>query len=288
MRSPKAGIGLLLLLLLTLTTACQESAPGSAQSQASLAAMHWIDGGSMCIAAPGSTMASSFFMLLGAGLLIGLSHCIGMCGPLVGSFVMRRRAENQEISTPLLLFQTGRLTTYTALGLATGSFGATLAMIVRDWQGIVSLVLGVLVVLLGLGLLGLFPLQHWIAALAPAHWVGAWMRRWMTSNHPAAPVGLGIANGLLPCGPVYAMALLAATSGGPLKGASLMLIFGLGTLPAMLGLGFSTSLLSIRLRSHLYRTAAVLVVAVGVQLTLRGLAAHGHIPHTAIGSVMLW
>ena len=67
-----------------------------------------------------------------------------------------------------------------------------------------------------------------------------------------------------------------------------MLIFGLGTLPAMLGIGFSTSLLSVRLRSHLYRVAAILVVIVGLQLTMRGLALGGQITHGAIGGVMLW
>ena len=95
-------------------------------------------------------------------------------------------------------------------------------------------------------------------------------------------------HGLLPCGAVYAVGLLAATSGDALKGASLMLIFGLGTLPAMLGVGLSISALSLRWRGGLYRAAAVLVVLVGVQLALRGLAANGQVRHTAIGSLMLW
>jgi hypothetical protein len=82
--------------------------------------------------------------------------------------------------------------------------------------------------------------------------------------------------------------LVAATSGDALKGASIMLVFGLGTLPAMLGVGLSASMLSVRWRSGLYRVAALLVVLVGVQLALRGLAAGGQIPHAALGSVMLW
>ena len=84
------------------------------------------------------------------------------------------------------------------------------------------------------------------------------------------------------------MALLAAVSGNPFRGAGLMLIFGLGTLPAMLGFGFSATLLSLTWRSQLYRVAAILVVLVGLQLTMRGLALGGQISHAAIGRVMLW
>ena len=234
------------------------------------------------------TMASSFFVLLSAGLLTGLSHCVGMCGPLVGAFALRRRAAGQEISTPLVLFQLGRLTTYLLLGLILGTTGYALAAVIRDWQGLISIVLGFLMLLLGLSLLGLVPLQHWILSTALARAVTGSMKPLMTSSHLAAPLALGLTNGLLPCGPVYAMALLAAMSGDPLKGASIMLIFGLGTLPAMLGLGYSASLLSVRLRSNLYRLAAILVVIVGLQLSLRGLAVSGQISHAAIGSVMLW
>ncbi|MCB0211428.1 MAG: sulfite exporter TauE/SafE family protein [Anaerolineae bacterium] len=269
-------------------SACSQEPHWSSHNQAALAALDIVDAGSVCTIDHAATMASSFFVLLGAGLLTGFSHCIGMCGPLVSAFAMRRRAERRELSTPLVLFQTGRLITYGLLGLAAGVLGSVLVAVVRDWQGAFSVGLGVLVVLLGLGLLGLFPLQRWIASLAPAQAIGRGIKYWLDSNHPAAPLGLGMANGLLPCGPVYAMALLAATSGDPLRGASLMLIFGLGTLPPMLGFGFSASLLSLQLRGYLYRTAAVLVMVVGVQLTLRGLALYGHIPHSSLGSVMLW
>jgi sulfite exporter TauE/SafE len=141
---------------------------------------------------------------------------------------------------------------------------------------------------MGLSLLGLLPIQHWLTSVALTRTVGGWMKRLTNSNHPAAPFGLGLANGLLPCGPIYAMSLLAATSGNPLKGASLMLVFGLGTLPAMLGLGLSVSYVSWRVRAALYRVAASLVVLVGVQLALRGLAQGGQVSHAALGSVMLW
>lgn len=277
------NLGLLALLII----GCSHQPGWPAQTQATSAALNLVDSGSVC-AIDHPIVASSFFMLLGAGLLTGLSHCVGMCGPLVGAFALHRRSRRREITTPLALFQTGRLTAYMALGALAGTIGSALAAVIKSWQGIFAVGLGLLVVLLGLGLLGLLPLQRWLAALAPARLVSRWIKQLVASNHPAAPVGLGLANGLLPCGPVYAMALLAAVSGNPLQGATVMLIFGLGTLPPMLGFGLSASLLSVGLRGQLYRVAAILVVAVGLQLTMRGLAIGGQISHAAIGSVMLW
>lgn len=284
----RRGLGLVGLALLLGACSQQQTA---LSNQATFAALDLLDPDSLCSvhAAPMTAMNSgSFFVLLTAGLLTGLSHCVGMCGPLVGAFTMRRRAERQEISTPLIIFQMGRLTTYLLLGGLLGSVGYFLAPLIRDGQGILAVALGGVMVLLGVSLLGLLPLQSWIAALIPARWVSGWIKRLMTSNHPAATFGLGIANGLLPCGPVYAMALLAASSGVPLRGAGVMLIFGLGTLPSMLGLGLSASLLSLPLRQNLYRVAALLVVAVGVQLALRGLALTGTVSHFAVGGVMVW
>lgn len=278
----------ILLLIVLLATACNTQPHWPAQNQATFAAMDMLNSDDLCTVEHPTAMTTGFFVLLGAGLLTGLSHCLGMCGPLVGAFALRRRAARQELSSSLVLFQTGRLTTYALLGLLMGSLGYMLASAIRSWQGVLSVVLGVFVILLGLSLLGVLPFQRWIVSTKLAALVSGWIKHLMDSKSQLAPFGLGLANGLLPCGPVYAMALLAATGGTPLRGAMVMLIFGLGTLPAMLGVGLSSSMLSVGLRSHLYRVAAVLVVIVGVQLTMRGLALGGQIAHGAIGGVMLW
>lgn len=240
-------------------------------------------------AAPHAVLSKAAFLtLLGSGFLTGLSHCLGMCGPLVGAFAMRRRAARQELAAPLVLFQLGRLATYSIVGVMAGALGAVFATAVHAWQGVFAMGMGLLAVGMGLSLLGYLPLQKGLVKLMPLHIFHTWMTARMTSTHPAAPFMLGLANGFLPCGPVYAVAALAAMSADPFQGGSLMLLFGFGTLPFLLATGFSLAFVSMRLRQGLYRLAAMMVVGVGVQLTLRGLALHGYISHLAIGRVMLW
>ncbi len=279
-----AGIAIIIITL----TGCAAEPEWAGQNQATFAAMNLIDPDSVCTVDHANTATASFTVLLTTGLFTGLSHCAGMCGPLVSAFAMRRRTQRQEVSTPLALFQLGRLTTYTLLGALFGMTGYLLAALIQQWQGVISIGLGLLMAMMGLSLLGVLPVQHWLTSVAFTRTVSNWIKRLTNSDHSAAPFGLGMANGLLPCGPIYAMVMLAATSGDPVKGAGIMLLFGLGTLPAMLGIGLSVSQLSLKIRHGLYRVAAILVVLVGVQLALRGLALNGQVAHAAIGSVMLW
>ncbi len=267
---------------------CQAVTMPSMPGQTSHVSLHHHTTGSASDTPALQTTPLSFFALLGAGLLTGLSHCVGMCGPLVGAFAMRRRVTQRDIAAPLVLFQCGRLGTYGLLGGVAGSVGAAFAATLHTWQGMFAIGMGLLATGAGAGLLGIVPLQHWLALARPGQWLHGRLVAAIDSQHPLAPVGLGVANGCLPCGAVYTMLLLAAISLHPLKGAGLMLLFGLGTLPAMLGMGYSVSLLRARLRSRLYHWAAVLMLVAGVQLTLRGLALKGHIAHMAIGGMMLW
>lgn len=238
---------------------------------------------------------SNFLLLLTAGLFAGFSHCIGMCGPLVTTFVLRRQANRQtraesDTLTPLVIYQVGRLTSYVGLGVVTGTVGSLVRVNVvgSGWQGNLSIAIGALMVLTGLSLWGVLPWLRWIESARYAHGLGQTMRGFLQSDHPLAPLGLGLANGLLPCGAVYAMALVATTSGNPFQGAMIMFAFGLGTLPAMLGITFLAMRLSLGLRSNLYRFAALLVMVVGLQLTLRGLAVTGAVPHLTFSGVALW
>lgn len=232
----------------------------------------------------------NFMLLLTTGLLAGFSHCVGMCGPLVSTFVMHRRQQRTEVTSPLLTFQFGRLTAYMLLGLLAGTFGSVvrIAVVAQRWQGAMSIVIGLIMLGAGLNLLGWWPAHFQLLPVRLRYRVNAWIRSSLHRQHPLANFTLGLSNALLPCAPVYTVLLLAATTGGPLRGALTMFIFGLGTLPAMVGVGLFAAQVSLRLRSQLYRVAALLIVVVGLQLTLRGLALSHHLSHFTLAGVVLW
>ncbi len=238
-----------------------------------------------------STLSSTtIFILLATGFLTGLSHCVGMCGPLVSTFSVQQRQMKGAVTVPLLMYQFGRLSTYVLIGLIMGAIGSSLQMAAlgQGWQIGLSVFIGIMMLMIGLSLMGVIPGLRWLESASIGKQIGEWMRWLMLSNHLAAPYGLGMANGMLPCGPVYAMALLAATTQSPWHGGSLMLLFGLGTLPAMLGMGFAFATLSVALRDRLYRMAAALIILIGVQQVLRGLALAGLLNHFHVGGVMIW
>jgi hypothetical protein len=176
---------------------------------------------------------------------------------------------------------------YVLFGALVGGLGSALGQgdSLGKVAGTVSLLLGLGVVLLGLGYLGWLPLGRIEEA-------GAWMSRamnWALQQDSSARVAaLGALNGLLPCGLVYSALLVAASTGGLLMGAAGMAVFGLGTLPALLVVGVGAGALSVRVRQAFVRVAGVLIVIVGVQLMLRGLAGWGAVPHFHLGKVMLW
>jgi len=88
---------------------------------------------------------------------------------------------------------------------------------------------------------------------------------------------LGLLLGFLPCGLLYPLFMNAAASGGFVNGMFTMLIFGLGTVPAMLSFGYLVSRIQPHMKVVLYRVAAVLIVLLGVRSLLRGMAFNGWI-----------
>jgi uncharacterized protein len=231
----------------------------------------------------GSTLGALFL----SGFLGSLGHCLGMCGPLVTMFGVQVRGRRLAGLLYHLLYHAGRVGVYALFGALVGGLGSVLGLgdSFGKVAGTVSLFLGLGVVLLGLGYLGWLPLGRIEGG-------GAWLSRamgWALRQGGSLRVlALGALNGLLPCGLVYSALLVAASTGGLLMGAAGMIAFGLGTLPALLVVGVGAGALSARVRQVFVRVAGLLIVLVGVQLVLRGLAGWGVVPHFHLGKVMLW
>jgi sulfite exporter TauE/SafE len=228
--------------------------------------------------------ASGDLPLLFLASLFGSAHCVGMCGPYVALCAARVSPAGSQGARRVvfrLLFNGGRIAIYVVIGALVGAFGqiAIAAGLHSGFGGVVALVAGTVALLLGFALLG------WIRD--PSGLMRTWgldvlirggMSRAFRSPPYLAAVLLGALQGAFPCALVYGAASRAAVAGSASAGAATMLVFGLGTVPAIFAL--SSMPLSVLQRLKAWRWAGLFVSAVGILLILRGLSAMGLVGHT--------
>lgn len=201
-------------------------------------------------------------LLLG---LIGSLHCAGMCGPLALALPNSGR-------TPLAFYlgragyNLGRVTAYGLLGVVFGMIGRTAAL--AGFQRWASLISGMAL------LLAVLPVSRaslgWSAAKAVA-FVKAGFGTLLHRRTVSAFYLLGILNGFLPCGLVYAACAGAATAGSIAGGIEYMLLFGTGTIPMMLGISLVRRTFPAVARLGWNRLVPVCIGVVGVLLIVRGM-----------------
>lgn len=223
---------------------------------------------------------SVFPLLFASGLLGGFGHCAGMCGPVVATFSLCMGEESRF--RPHLMYNLGRVTTYSLVGGAAGLAGSFLgvAASLAPYQKAVALGAGTIVVFMGLALGG------WLPRLGPVSGIGdppVLLRRLARFARETGGDGvfypLGLILGFLPCGLVYAAILAAARagmdagspSGGFLRGLLAMALFGAGTMPSLLLVGKAAGFIGPRMRKGFYRASAAMVVVAGAFFVARAL-----------------
>lgn len=198
--------------------------------------------------------------------LISSLHCVGMCGPLVAALPVGRLPHGQRWQA-VGLYHTGRIATYSVLGALAGSL--SLGLDLMGWQRPLAIGCGIVLLMSFLWRKGLPARLHWpwlntrIATLFGRHLNPP--RRWNFA-------GLGILNGLLPCGFTYLALAGTLATNTPLAGASYMLLFGAGTLPALLGVNLVAGWITVVGRQRLNRVLSSATVVVALLLIGRGLA----------------
>jgi hypothetical protein len=158
--------------------------------------------------------------------LAGGPHCIAMCGAACAGM---GQAAAPRSGRAIALFQAGRLVGYSALGAL-----AAASMQGLGWLTVHSAALRpvwtmvhVAAVLLGLVLLVQARQPLWLDVGARKIW--ARVRGATQSMGLVAPLGLGVAWALLPCGLLYMAVTNAALSGGVVAGAASMALFAVGS-----------------------------------------------------------
>ena len=220
-----------------------------------------------------------------AGLL-GSGHCFGMCGGIAGSLGALSGVSSRSLARPALQFNFGRLLGYAALGaLAGGILGAAGEIMALKPLGKWLRGLTALMVLL----IGLRFLLDWRGLdVIERGGAGLWRRvlpvavRISQRHDWLGRLGLGICWGFLPCGLVYTVLMTAASTGSAIAGALTMFAFGLGTLPAMLGLTMAAPALNAFLTDRFVRRIigfSLVVLALWMVLGLLSGPAGGHGHH---------
>lgn len=205
----------------------------------------------------GATVAA----LAMSGILTSF-HCISMCGGIALSQALRAGSVTVSRWASLkssIIYNLGRITGYTAIGALVGSLGSVLDLGPRG-RAAVMFIAAAFMAVMGLRLAGLIP-----AARRRSGSVFARIQDAVSFRAAGlGPFAVGLANALMPCGPLQAAQAFALASGSAVGGALAMFAFSVGTVPLMLAFGAGGSLLSLRFRSVAARAGGVLVLFLGV------------------------
>lgn len=200
--------------------------------------------------------------------LLGSFHCMGMCGPIAIALPLKENSWKTRIISGLL-YNAGRLITYAFLGFIFGILGLGIHM--WGFQQWVSIGVGA-VMILSVAFPMLFHNAKLTGVINP---VFAGFKRqfglFFGFRTYLSTMMIGLMNGFLPCGLVYIALAGALVSNTPVSGALYMMVFGLGTIPALLSLSLLGNIISVSIRRRVQKLIPFLILLIGILFVLRGM-----------------
>ncbi|MCI0448888.1 MAG: sulfite exporter TauE/SafE family protein [Chlorobi bacterium] len=208
-------------------------------------------------------------MELLTGFLIGFLgsfHCIAMCGPIA----IALPKTNKPVIISRSLYNTGRVITYSMLGLFFGLLGSRLQMF--GLQQLISISLGILIILAVITPpIYRIKLINKLGAYRLIGILKSYLGRMFNNHSNFSMLAIGILNGLLPCGLVYIGITGAIAIGDALNSMLFMAAFGLGTMPIMLGTSIAANLVNLNIRRRLSKLIPSFSILLALIFILRGL-----------------
>ncbi|MCK5878049.1 MAG: sulfite exporter TauE/SafE family protein [Candidatus Marithrix sp.] len=207
--------------------------------------------------------------------LVGSTHCIGMCGGIVGMLTMNLpndvRKSYLRMLPYLLNYNFGRITSYVIAGILVGFLGGQFTQLLpfSNPSVVAKWVSGLFMIALGLYI------GAWWQVLTVLERAGTliWNRikplgkRFLPVQNPLQALGLGLVWGWLPCGLVYVVLSFALVSKSAWDGGLLMLAFGLGTLPMLLTIGMAAQWITkISQNIIIRRIAGIIIITFGFMM----------------------
>lgn len=212
------------------------------------------------------------FTIVIIALSIGLTsslHCVGMCGPIALSLGLESQ-NKLKFTLRNLTYQLGRVTTYTILGAILGLIGESFSFV--GLQNYLSILIGVLMIIMVMipkfyenGATQLLPINALMVKVKLS------LGKFLIKKDSSSLYIVGLLNGLLPCGMVYASLTAAIGLGSVYKSALFMFFFGLGTLPLMFATVLFGNFLSVKQRQTILKILPIITLILGVLFILRGL-----------------
>lgn len=222
--------------------------------------------------APDVSQHMGYGLILALGLLTGF-HCVGMCGGFVLSYTAADAKMGQSSHQSHLLYAAGKTLSYTVIGGIFGLLGAVIAF-TPMLRGLAGIGAGIFLIIFGLNMLNVFPVLRKIQIKLPA--ALSWALTGKQARSRGRPFVIGLLNGgMIACGPLQAMYVMAAGTGSAIEGAKMLFTFGVGTLPVLLSFGFLTSLISASATHQLLRASGVILILLGAVMMNRGLILTG-------------
>ncbi len=203
-----------------------------------------------------------------------LGHCIGMCGGFIVAYSSSKidaKSSKFRQFVSHAFYSLGRITSYVLIGMASGALGSVVAFS-KTSMGYFYFFIGIFMILMGLSLMGKIRfLTSLESSLATNSFVKDIFSFLIHSKSIYSFYGLGMLNGFLPCGLVYFFAVSAATTGSIFWGGVTMLIFGLSTMPALLGFGYIVGFLKgSSFREVMIKIASVVIILYGIYMSYLG------------------
>ncbi len=209
---------------------------------------------------------ASYMILFVVGILTSI-HCVGMCGGIMLSQSLSSESNNKfEAMKPAVLYNLGRVLSYTLLGGIIGTLGSVFSLSITT-KATLQIFAGLFMIMMGFNMAGFNIFRKFHIKLP--HFACK------VKNKSGSPFIVGLLNGFMPCGPLQTMQLFALGTGSALKGSLSMFMFSLGTVPLMLTFGALSGLLSKGHTKKLLKFSGVLIIVLGLIMGNRGLTLVG-------------
>src|SRR5665811_1322766 len=193
--------------------------------------------------------------------LVGSAHCAGMCGPIALALPLKSENWFTRVSGGLI-YNIGRIITYILLGAIFGLLGKGLQM--AGFQLWASVVIGIMMIaFVAVPLIfKKMPSLNNVFESYSARLLGVF-RNLFRKGGTLSLFGIGLLNGILPCGLVYVAVAGAINTGDVVSAMIYMALFGAGTIPVMLAVSLAGTMISLKFRVFVNRLSPYVIVLLG-------------------------